>query len=285
MPDLVNVTRAELSKLAHRPASWVLLAAAVVLSQVFGYLIPYLAYRTGSAGPSTEGQTAQQLLAGTLPPQAVTNTIAAFPVFAGALALVLGALVTGSELTGGTLKTLFTQGPRRAVVLGGQLGALVVATGVGVLVLFATCVASSAGIALLEGQPLDWPSPAAIITGLGSGWLVVVMWSTLGSALGLLLRSVALPIGLGVVWILGIENLVAAVAASSLTALQPLRDALPGVASGGLVTAVLPTQSGPPPPGVRAVVSGEQGLLTVAAYAVGAALVVLAVSRRRDVVS
>jgi ABC-2 type transport system permease protein len=285
MSDIVNVTRAELAKLTRRPASWVLLAAAVVLSQVFGYLIPYLGYRTGSGGPSTEGQTAQQLLASTLPEQVVTNTTAAFPVFSGALALVLGALVTGSEFTGGTLKTLLTQGPRRGVVLGGQVVALVVATGIGVVALFATCAASSAGIAVVEGQGPDWPSLGAVASGLGSGWLVVTMWAVLGAALGLVLRSVALPIGLGVVWILGIENLVSAVAGSSLTALQPLRNVLPGVSSGSLITAVLPAQTGSLPPGVRAVVSGERGLLTVAAYALGSALLMLAVARRRDVVS
>jgi ABC-type transport system involved in multi-copper enzyme maturation permease subunit len=285
MSDIVNVTRAELAKLARRPACWVLLAAAVVLSQVFGYLIPYLGYRTGSGGPSTEGQTAQQLLASTLPEQVVTNTTAAFPVFSGALALVLGALVTGSEFTGGTFKTLLTQGPRRAVVLGGQVVALVVATGFGVVALFATCAASSAGIAAIEGQALDWPSLGSVASGLGSGWLVVTMWAVLGAALGLVLRSVALPIGLGVVWILGIENLVSAVAASSLTALQPLRDVLPGVSSGSLMTAVLPAQAGSLPPGVRSVVSGERGLLTVTVYAVVSALLMLAVARRRDVVS
>lgn len=283
MSDLVNVTRAELAKLARRPATWVLLAAAVVLSQVFGFLIPYLGYRTGSGGPSTDGQSAQQLLAGTLPAQVVTNTTAAFPVFSGALALVLGALVTGSEFTGGTFKTLLTQGPRRGVVLGGQLLALVLSTGIGVVVLFASCAASAAGIAVAEDQAMDWPSLGALASGLGSGWLVVAMWAVVGAMLGLLLRSVALPIGLGVVWILGIENLVSAVAASSLTALQPLRDVLPGVGSGSLITAVLPAQTGPLPPGVRDVVSGERGLLTVAAYALGSALLVLVVARRRDV--
>jgi ABC-2 type transport system permease protein len=283
MSDLISVTRAELAKLVRRPAAWVLLAAAVTLSQVFGFLIPYLSYRTGSGGEMTDGQSPAQLLAGTLPAQVVTNTTAAFPVFAGALALVLGALVTGNEFTGGTVKTLFTQGPRRAVVLGGQVTALVAATGFGVLVMFATCAASALGIALAEDQPVDWPSLAALGSGLGSGWLVMVMWATLGASLGVVLRAVALPIGLGVVWILGVENLVSAVAGTSLTALKPLRDVLPGVNSGSLIVSVLPAQVGALPPGVRATVTGERGLVTVAAYAALAAIALVAVARRRDV--
>jgi ABC-2 type transport system permease protein len=283
MRDLIGIIRAELAKLARRPAAWVLLATAIALSQVFGFLIPYLSYRTGSGGAMTDGESKAQLLAGTLPAEVVTNTTAAFPVFAGALALVLGALVSGNEFTGGTIKTLFTQGPRRAAVLGGQVGALVVATGVGVLAMFATCAASATGIALAEDQPMDWPSLASLAAGLGSGWLVMAMWATLGAALGIVLRAVALPIGLGVVWILGVENLVSAVAGSSLSALKPLRDVLPGVNSGSLILSVLPAQTGSLPPGVQSTVSGERGLLTVAAYAVLAALALVVVARRRDV--
>lgn len=285
MSDLVNVTRAELAKLVRRPAAWVLLAATITLNQVFGFVIPYLSYQSGSGGAMTDGQTTAQLLAGTLPDQVVTNTTGAFAVFTGALALVLGALVTGNEFTGGTLKTLLTQGPRRASVFGGQLVALVIAVGAGVLALFATCAASSFGIAQVEGQVVAWPSVADLAVGLGSGWLVLAMWASLGAVFGVVLRSVALPIGLGVVWILGIENLISAVARTSLTALQPLRDLLPGVSSGSLLHAVLPTQVGPPPPGVQSVISGGRGLVTVAAYAVVAALVVVVVGRRRDVTS
>ena len=283
MSDFVDVTRAELAKLVRRPAAWVLLAVAVTLNQVFGFVIPYLSYTSGSGGAMTDGQTRAQLLAGTLPDQVVANTTGAFAVFTGALALVLGALVTGNEFTGGTLKTLLTQGPRRASVFGGQLASLVIAVGVGVLALFLTCAASAFGIAQAEDQAVDWPSVADLATGLGSGWLVLAMWASLGAVLGVVLRSVALPIGLGVVWILGVENLISAVARTTLTALQPLRDALPGVNAGSLINAVLPAQVGPPPPGVQATVSGAQGLATVAAYAVVATVAVLVVGRRRDV--
>jgi ABC-2 type transport system permease protein len=283
MPDLVDVVRAEAAKLVRRPAAWVLLGAAIVLSQVFGFVIPYVSYSTGSGNDMTDGLSAAQLLASTLPDQVVTNTTAAFPVFTGALALVLGALVVGSEFTGGTVKTLLTQGPRRAVVFGGQLLTVVLATGAGVLALFATCAASAWGIALAEDQVADWPSLVDLTTGLAAGWAVLSMWAALGGVLAAVLRSVALPIGLGVVWILGIENLVSAVAGSTLTALQPLRDVLPGSASGSLVSAVLPTAVGPLPPGVQSTVSGERGLVTVLAWALVSGALVLLVSRRRDV--
>ena len=283
MPDVVDVTRAELGKLTRRPAAWSLLATAVVLSQVFGYLIPYLSSLDGTGGDFTDGAPREQILAGMAPAQLVTNTTAAFPVFIGALALVLGALVAGGEYTGGTLKTLLTQGPRRASVLGGQLAALAIAMGLGVVVLALTGAATSLGIALSEDTAVAWPSVADLATGLGSGWAVVTMWAVLGAILAVLLRSVALPIGLGVVWILGIENLVSAVAGSTLTALQGLRDVLPGTSSGSLIVSVLPPTFGDLPPGVSAVVSGQRGLATVLAYLVVAVVAGVLVTRRRDV--
>ncbi len=119
MSEVIDVTRAELFKLVRRPAAWTLLAAAAVLSQVFGYLIPYLSYAGGDSGPM-EGASGDSILASTLPDQLVANTLGGFPVFAGALALVFGALVFGSEYGWGTVKTLLTQRPGRGAVLGGQ---------------------------------------------------------------------------------------------------------------------------------------------------------------------
>ena len=68
----------------------------------------------------------------------------------------------------------------------------------------------------------------------------MLMWAALGAVLGVVLRGVALPIGLGVVWVLGVENLISGVADSVLTALQPVRDVLPGVNAGSLASAVMP---------------------------------------------
>src|SRR5688572_15276154 len=125
--QLSDTVRAELFKLARRPAVWVLLSAGLVLNQIFGYLVPYLSYLSGDSGGVLEGASQAGLLASTLPDQLVGNTIGGFPVFAGALALVLGALMFGGEYGWGTVKTLFIQRPGRVVVLAGQLLALAIA--------------------------------------------------------------------------------------------------------------------------------------------------------------
>ncbi|MFC7490058.1 MULTISPECIES: ABC transporter permease subunit [unclassified Knoellia] len=284
LTGLGPVVRAELAKLARRPAAWVLLGTAVALNQVFAYVIPYFAYRgDASSDFANEGSTKEQLLAGMMPGQLVANTVGAFAVFVGALALVLGALVTGTEHTGGTLKTLLTQRPGRVAVAVGQALAVVVSVGIGVVVLALTGALSAVVVALVEGQSLGWPALADLASGLGSGWAILAMWGAVGAALGSLLRAVAMPIGLGVVWILAIENLVTAVSRSTLTSLSGLRDVLPGVNSGSLLGSILPSSGGEGAPGVNTLVDGSRGLVTVLAYLAVAVVAAAFVTSRRDV--
>lgn len=282
---MTDVVRAELFKLARRPAVWVLLLAAAVLSLVFGYLIPYLAYRSGTGSEVVgEGATAEQVLASTLPDQLVANATGGFPVFAGALALVLGALMLGGEHGWGTVKTQLTQRPGRSTVLAGQLVALALAVLMAVAVLFAVGAAVSAVIAAAEGQPMDWPGAGALAQGFGAGWLVLSVWAALGAVLGVVLRGVALPIGLGVVWVLGIENLVSAFAGTLLSSLESVRDVLPGVNAGSLIGSVLPERMVEAAPGVTTTVDGTRALVTLGCYLAACAAIAWWTSLRRDVV-
>ena len=107
----------------------------------------------------------------------------------------------------------------------------------------------------------------------------------LGALLGFAFRGVALPIGLGVVWVLGVENLVSAVAGSLLTSLQSLRDLLPGVNAGSLVWSLAPGggASGDAPPGVTDAVTGGRATLGLALYVIAFAVAGAALIRRRDV--
>lgn len=285
LTGLVAVTRGELFKLARRPAAWVLLATGVALNQVFAYVIPYFAYRGDTSSDFADGgSTKEQLLAGMMPEALLANTVGAFAVFVGALALVLGALVTGSEHTGGTLKTLLTQRPGHAAVAVGQVLAVVLAVGFGVVVLAVTGALSAVVVALVEGQALVWPAVGSLASGLGSGWAILAMWGAVGAALGALLRAVAMPIGLGVVWILAIENLITAVSRSTLTSLSGLRDVLPGVNSGSLIGSILPSSGGAEgAPGVNTLVSGGRGLGTVLVYLAVAMVAAAFMTSRRDV--
>jgi ABC-type transport system involved in multi-copper enzyme maturation permease subunit len=276
--------RAELIKLRKRSAVWVLFGAGLVLSLIFGYVLPYVGYLTGDDNPQTAGVPRAEVLRGLLPERVLDNTIGGFPVFAGALSLVLGAIVVGGEYTWGTLKTVLTQRPGRLSVLGGQLLGLFTMVAVWVLGIFVACALSSVGIAAAEGGAMDWPGPLEILGALAGGWLVLTMWCLAGAVLAVAFRNVALPIGLGVVWILGIETLLAGVVSSLLPDLEVLSDALPGANAGALVFSVTGMIAADAPPGVRDAVGGGRALATLVAYSVVFVALAAYTTRRRDVV-
>jgi len=276
---------AELLKLRKRPTTWVLLGVSLVLTELFAYFLPYTSYVTGDQNQQTQGVAPQQVLAGILPDQLVTNSIGGFPVFAGALALIFGALAAGSEYGWGTLKAALTQRPSRLRLYGGKLLALATMVLAAVLTIFATGALTSGVIATIESRPLDYPGPLDLAQGIASGWLILAMWCLFGALLGFAFRSVALPVGLGVVWVLGVENLISSVAESLLTGLQPLRDLLPAANAGSLVWALAPGggADGEAPPGVIDAVTGTQATVALALYVAVFVVAGALLLRRRDV--
>jgi ABC-type transport system involved in multi-copper enzyme maturation permease subunit len=276
--------RAEWLKLVKWPAMWILGAVLLALSQVFGYLIPYVGYRSGGGSGFAAGQTAARLLADVLPDRLVPTTLSGFPMFAGAIALTMGALLAGSEYGWATLKTILTQGPSRLVVHAGKLLAIVTSILVLVLAVFAVNAFWSWVIAATEGQSVDWPTMLELSRGIGAGWLVLGVWSLFGAALGTLLRSTSLAVGLGLVWALAIENLVRGFA-GLLGFLDVLQRGLPGTNAGSLVAALgaatLDQTGGTP--GVTTVVSGPQAVVVLIAYVVVLVVIAGFALRRQDV--
>ncbi|MDQ3966351.1 MAG: ABC transporter permease subunit [Actinomycetota bacterium] len=266
---------AEMLKLYKRPAAWVLLLVSLVLSQVFNYLVPYAGYLSADSE-----RAAERILADTMPENLISNSIGGFPLFAGALALTLGAVSVGSEYGWGTLKTMLIQRPRRLSIYAGELLALAVAVLAIVLSIFAFGALTSYAIATSQLESMAWPSLTDLIQGIASGWLILMMWCVLGVMLAFLFRGTALPIGLGVVWILGVENLIVNVAAALLDFAETLQKGLPGVNAGSLVSAV---GGGNDTPGVNTVVDGTQATLVLVAYAVVFVLIAGFVLQRRDV--
>src|SRR5439155_20083656 len=131
----------------------------------------------------------------------------------------------------------------------------------GVLALFAFTAAASTVVATVENQPMNWPGVTDLLLGIGGGWLVATMWGTLGVLLAVWLRSVALPIGLGLVWLLAVQNLLASIAAPLLDWVAQLQKALPGPNAGALAAAF-----GASAPGVDGIVGSGQATAVLAAY-------------------
>lgn len=272
---LGGVVRAETAKLVRRPATWLLLAVSLVLSLLFTYLVPYAGY----AG-DTGGFRADLGLAALLPDRLVGNSIGGLPVFLGAIMVILGVLTIGGEYAWGTWKTLLTQGPSRLVVYTGKLITLAGATLATVLAVLAVGAVTSAAIAAAENQPMHWPGLADLAIGAGSGWLIATVWATFGGLLAIGLRGVALPVGLGLVWLLAVQNLLAVIAAPLLSWVADAQQGLPGPNAGSLVAAL---GANPETPGVQQLVPGGQAATVLAAYLVGFVLLGGVYLRRRDI--
>jgi ABC-2 type transport system permease protein len=275
---------AELMKLAKRPAIWTVVGVWMTLSLLFGYIFPYANYRGTPTGPVADASLGERVLSEALPAALVPAAIQGFPLFGGALALLVGVLATGAEYGWDTMKVLFTSGPRRLAVLIGKLLALTV---VMLLVVFATFVVDGVAsllVASITDKPVQWPPLADLLTGIGAGWLIVSMWCLAGAFLGILVRGTALGVGIGLVWALAVEN-VLRIFASIVEAVDVVQRFLPGTNAGALAAALgVPVQGQPGgTPGVTAGLGGMSAALILVTYLVVFVAIAAVLIHRRDV--
>jgi ABC-2 type transport system permease protein len=204
---------AELLVLRKRAATKILLGIWTFLGVFFAYVVPYGLDEEDS--PAGVEEFLPESLAGTL--------LAGFPFFGGVFALMLGVFALGSEYGWDTLKTLLTQRPRRARVLGAKLAALGIVLIPFVLALFAAGAVASYVIAQIEGASVSWPSPSLLVRAIAAGWLILAAWTTLGVLLGVLTRGTSLAIGVGILYALVVEGLLSAFA-DSVSVLEPVTE-------------------------------------------------------------
>lgn len=279
MNAIVNSTRAEMLRLRKWSAIWVIVGAWLALSLSFGYVFNYVAYKTGDDNFAGDGASNAQLLAELMPSAIPDVIVSGLPMFGGALAMVVGALVAGNGFGWGTWKTVFTQGPGRFAAVGGSLAAVTIFIFAMMTATLALCAGVSVAIAATEGESIVMPALGDLAQSFGAGFLVLEMWALLGFLVGVLAKGPALAVGLGLVWSLVVENLLRGVG-SLLSGIETVTDALPGTAGGSLAGAIIGGPNGTP--GVLDAISGERALITVAAYVLVAAVTAVVVMRRRD---
>lgn len=197
---MIATIKAEWRKNRFRPAFLVssgLIAGLTVLLYSSNW---YLATHPGATERAVP-------LASLYPDNFVNNVMGAgFPLGA-AMAIVLGAILAGSEYPWGTLKTLFTQGPGRLTTWVGRLVVFSVWMGILTAILFAVGAGYSALIASANGHSITWPAVDAIAKGSGAIWLIFIVNGTIGMALGVVVRQSAAAIGIGLVYLLSVEIL------------------------------------------------------------------------------
>ncbi|MFV0309128.1 MAG: ABC transporter permease [Desertimonas sp.] len=185
-------------------------------------------------------------------------------------AFLLAAFIASvaAEFSRGTFRTMLLRQPRRFVVLGGKLTAMFVVSAVALTAGAAITWAVARLLASGEGvDPSAWWSVdglAAALGDVGRSWIFLAVTIVLGTALGVVTRSVPVGIGAALIWFGPIENV-----------LGEDLDLAPRWFPGLLMRAV--TNEG------STGVSTGRALVTLAAYSLVAVIVTIVVVRRRDV--
>ncbi|WP_024800908.1 ABC transporter permease subunit [Nocardia sp. BMG51109] len=282
MKDLLACARAEFTRLRKWPAFWIVLGTWILLNLTFAYLFNYLAYTSGEGSRMSNGQPRDVLLHLMLPaavPEVFTQGMA---MFGGALMLVLGALVVGGGYGWGSWKTVLTQGPSRTNVIGGAVLAL---TAVAVALVCAAFVIDTGVAAVIAGtqhESMALPSAGRSLIGIATGTAILGMWTLAGALIGALARGPALAVGLGLVWVLVVENLLRGVGAI-FSPVRVITDHLPGTAAGSLAGAMR-TAGGAATPGVLDILSRPASFVVLAAYVVAFVGGTVWLVRRRDMI-
>ncbi|WP_039794700.1 ABC transporter permease subunit [Nocardia araoensis] len=280
--DLVASTKAEMLRLRKWPAFWIVLGTWILLNLVFAYLFNYLAYTSGESSRMSNGLPREALLQQMLPaavPEVFTQGMA---MFGGALMLILGALTVGSGYGWGTWKTVFTQGPSRVQAIAAVVVSLAVVVVALVCTAFVVDVSVAALIAASQSQALTLPALDRSLLGILTGVAILGMWTLAGALIGAIARGPALAVGLGLVWVLVVENLLRGVA-GIFAPIEVVTDHLPGTAAGSLAGAMR-TVDGPATPGVLQILPRTESLAVLAGYLVLFSVGTIWLMRRRDLV-
>jgi len=231
--------------------------------------------------PSTrEGRGVLSIL--TLYPDQFVNNVmgAGFPLGA-AIAIVLGALIAGSEYSWGTMKTTLTQGPGRLTTWFGRVVVFEAWMGILTAILFVVGAASSVVVASFQGHAIGWPTFVDIAKGFGAIWLVFAVNGAIGLALGVLIRHSAAALGVGLIYVLAVEVLlVRFIDSVSNGAYMWIGNLFVNQNTTALTQSFRSAVFGP---SVAPSITAERAVLVLFAYLAGLLIVAAALLRQRDV--
>lgn len=195
-PLVSGAISAEPLKLRRRPATWVVLAVLTLFVLVFGYLLLWVLATTAPEEAFGGGPPPTELLDALRPANLSAYAASNATGVGGALALVLGGLVAGSEYSWGTVRTIAVVRPRRHTIEVAKSVAVTVAAAVLGLVGFAAAGFGAWIVATAEGMS-GWPPAGDVIRSAGASWLILTASAQLGLVLGFLTTTPAARLGSG----------------------------------------------------------------------------------------
>lgn len=148
-----------------------------------------------------------------------------------------------------------------------------------VVTVLAVSAAASLTVAGVEGAATTLPPVNDLAANFAAGWLITLMWAMSGVALAVGLRGVALPVGIGLVWMLAVQNLITSLAAPLIDWIDAAQQWLPGPAAGSLVASL---GGGQNTPGVAELTSAGRSVGVLAAYLVVFSVIPAVLLKTRD---
>ncbi len=258
---MLNAFRSEWVKLKRPSVLWGVLGAMAGFAVLASALVVTGSF-AGGDGPFSATGVADLASA-----EGVASGLGLAAQFIGIVALVTAAWMVAREFGDGTIRNLLIRMPERMRLAAGKFGALasLLAAGVAIAAVAAVIGAfvSAAGRGVDTGAWVSLDGLVAVAEGTGQLLLSTLGWAALGAFLGLVLRSGALAVGVGLAWMLPIEGLLGA-------SIGDAGDLLPGSVFAAIS-------------GGASELSYGVALLLGLLYAGAAVAVSLAVFRRHDV--
>ncbi len=281
---MLAAVRAEWFKLVRRRALWVTIGLMVALAVGIEYFLVYIVATHPPAGAARAGTELAALRTGLYPDSVVKKSLANASALVGIFALIVGVLAQGSEYSWATVKTALVQLPGRISIVVGQLASLAVLALIMALGLFIADAAASYVIATIEAKSAVWPSVVDLLKGVGAAWLILYFLTVLGFGLATLFRQSAMAIGLGLAYVLVIENLVFGLLVNLGDTFKQIQEWFP-IANAGYLQASFGRASGAvaaaaanPP------VGPDHAVMVLALWLVGVAATSATLVRARDVI-
>lgn len=274
---MIRTTMAETVLLAKRPGTWILLGIWLVMSTMFGYVIPYIS-RNDAAGVGG----IQDLL----PSRITTTSLSGFPFFGGVIALILAVMTFGGDYGWNVVKTLLTQRSSRLGVFTSKAVALTIWLLPFVLVNLIASIIASEIVASAQSASSNLQAIGPLVQGALAAWLILAVWASLGALLATATRGTSFAIGIGILYGLVIEGLLSAFF-DGLPSLRPLLNGLIRTNGYSLVQPLGNVrdiaQDNGPGSFSGPYVGGEQALLVLIGYLVLFSVASALIFRRRDV--
>ena len=281
---MLAAVRAEWFKLVRRRAMWVTIGMMVVLAVGIEYFLVYIVATHPPAGAARAGAELTSLQTGLYPDSVVKKSLASASALGGIFALIVGVLAQGSEYSWATVKTTLVQLPGRISIVVGQLASLAVLALIMVLGLFIADAVASYIIATIDAKSVTWPSGIDLMKGVGAAWLILYFLAVLGFGLATMFRQSGMAIGIGLAYVLVIENLIFGLLVNLGDTFKQIQEWFP-IANAGYLQAsfgrasgaVAAAAAGPPP------VDATHAVTVLALWLVGVVAVSAALVRTRDV--